>query len=107
VTLPAIFNVGWASVQISTMAVVNSITHSTARRDRLISLRNGFTFVANFVVLTMALVIFALITDQVLQFRILAILILAIGGVSSLFYIFVIREVRLTNEATRIQKEYN
>jgi Na+/melibiose symporter-like transporter len=82
------------------MAVVNSITHSTQRRDRLISLRNGFTYVANFVVLTMALIIFALSTDQVLQFRILAFLIIIIGVLSSLFYIITIREVPLTETAT-------
>jgi Na+/melibiose symporter-like transporter len=61
--LPAIFNIGWASVQISNMSFVNSITFSTQRRDRLISLRNGFTFVANLVVLTIALVLFATMKD--------------------------------------------
>jgi hypothetical protein len=64
---------GWASVQISNMAVVNSLSYSTQyfilissliiinrRRDRLISLRNGFTYVANFTVLTIALFYFAI-----------------------------------------------
>jgi Na+/melibiose symporter-like transporter len=27
--LPAIFNIGWASVQIANMAIVNSLTYST------------------------------------------------------------------------------
>ena len=30
---PALFNVGWASVQISNMSIVNSLTYSTQRRD--------------------------------------------------------------------------
>jgi len=29
ITLPAVFNVGWACVQISNMSVVNSLTFST------------------------------------------------------------------------------
>jgi Na+/melibiose symporter-like transporter len=66
--LPAIFNVGWASVQISNMAVVNSITYSTQRRDRLISLRNGFTYVANLAVLSVALILFAIMKDPIAQF---------------------------------------
>lgn len=63
VTLPALFNVGWACVQISNMSIVNSLTFSTQRRDRLISLRNGFTYTANFVVLSVALIIFATLKD--------------------------------------------
>ena len=62
--LPALFNVGWACVQISNMAIVNSITLSTCRRDKLISLRNGFTYVAYIAVLASALVIFAVVKDQ-------------------------------------------
>jgi Na+/melibiose symporter-like transporter len=64
IALPAVFNVGWAFVQISNMALVNSITYSTQRRDSLISLRNGFTYVANLSVLTIALALFALIKQQ-------------------------------------------
>jgi len=43
------------------MSVVNSLTFSTQRRDSLISLRNGFTYIANFTVLTIALILFATI----------------------------------------------
>lgn len=61
IILPVLFNIGWAFVQISTMAIVNSITASTQRKDRLISLRNGFTYVAYLSVLTVALALFALV----------------------------------------------
>jgi Na+/melibiose symporter-like transporter len=74
------------------MALVNSITYSTQKRDRLISLRNGFTYVANLTVLTLALSLFALMKDQILQFRILAIFIVSGGLISSLFYIFTMKE---------------
>jgi Na+/melibiose symporter-like transporter len=32
-TLPAIFNVGWASVQIAHMSIVNQLSYSQRRRD--------------------------------------------------------------------------
>jgi len=31
--LPAVFNIGWASVQIANMSLVNSLSYSTQRRD--------------------------------------------------------------------------
>ena len=104
--MPAVFNVGWAFVQISNMALVNSITFSTQRRDRLISLRNGFTFVANLTVLTIALCLFAIIKEQQLQFSILASIIVGGGSISSLTYIFTMREPYLTKEAKRLQKAF-
>lgn len=56
--MPGIFNIGWAAVQISNMAIVNEITHSDTRRDQLIGYRNGFTSFANFFVLACALILF-------------------------------------------------
>ncbi|CDW80446.1 UNKNOWN [Stylonychia lemnae] len=106
IILPAIFNVGWACVQISNMAVVNSITFSTQRRDRLISLRNGFTFVANFTVLTSALIIFVILSDPIWQFRVLCFLIVGLGAFSSSFYFITIKEPFLSAEAKRLQKEF-
>lgn len=106
VTLPALFNIGWASVQISNMAIVNSITYSVSRRDKLISLRNGFTFVANFVVLSMALVYFVVMSDPIWQFRALCFSILGLGCAHSLFYLFNLNEVRLTAWAKEYDKEY-
>jgi Na+/melibiose symporter-like transporter len=55
---PALFNVGWASVQIANMSIVNSLTYSTQRRDQLSNSRNTFTFIANITVLAIALVLF-------------------------------------------------
>ena len=106
IILPAVFNVGWAFVQISNMALVNSITFSTQRRDRLISLRNGFTFVANLSVLTIALILFAIIKEQQLQFTILACIIVGGGSVSSILYIFTLREPYLVKQAKQLQKVF-
>jgi len=74
------------------MAIVNSITHSTQRRDQLISLRNGFTFVANFTVLISALIIFVIIKDQIWQFRALGFVIAGLSITTSTFYLLAIRE---------------
>lgn len=41
ITLPAIFNIGWAAVQISTMSIIVSITYDQKQRDSLISYRNA------------------------------------------------------------------
>ena len=106
ILLPAIFNVGWAFVQISNMAFLNSITYSTQRRDRLISLRNGFTYVANLTVLSFALGLFALINDEILQFRVLSLIIVVIGSISSIIYIVTLKEPKLAKEAKRLQKEF-
>jgi Na+/melibiose symporter-like transporter len=102
ITLPAIFNVGWAFVQVSNMALVNSITYNTERRDTLISLRNGFTFVANLSVLTIALFLFEHMSDQVLQFRVLALIVVTGGTISSLFYIMSLNEPKLVRRAKQM-----
>lgn len=103
---PAIFNIGWASVQIANMSIVNSLTYSTQKRDTLVASRNTFTFIANISVLLIALCLFRIITDGVLQYRILAIIVCAIGLFTSIFYITTIKEPYLVGEAKRLQKEF-
>jgi len=102
------FNVGWASVQISTMSVVVSITQSQTRRDRLVSLRNGFTYVSSLAVLLLAALFFRIIDNQTLKFQTLSYVVTGLGICLSLFYIvFVgIQEVRLTNDAQYYDQLY-
>ncbi|CDW85081.1 UNKNOWN [Stylonychia lemnae] len=106
IALASTFNIGFACVQISNMAIVNSITFSSQRRDRLISLRNGFTYVANFTVLTSALIIFVLLRDQIWQFRVLGFTIAVFGTLTSIFYLISLREPFLVKEAKRLQKAF-
>jgi len=61
ILFPSLFNVGWASLQISHMSLVPSLSSSRIRRDKLNGLRNTFTYVANFVVLCMAFILFIVI----------------------------------------------
>lgn len=99
--LPALFNIGWASVQISTMSVVVSISQSQTRRDRLVSLRNGFTYISSLAVLIMAAIFFRVIDDPTEKFKALMYVVTGVGVMLSIFYIvFVgIQEVRLTDDA--------
>lgn len=94
--LPALFNIGWASVQISHMAIVNSLSLSNRRRDLLANNRNGFTFAANIVVLAFALAFFHFVDNSIDQFRYLCFLALGLGSLSSLFYMVTINEPRLS-----------
>ena len=68
--------------------------------------RNTFTFVANIFVLLTALLLFIVLDDSYKQFRILGIIIVIIGLVSSVFYIFTIKEPYLVKEAKKLQKEF-
>jgi len=94
-TLPALFNVGWASVQISHMAIVNVLSSSNRRRDRMVNNRNGFTYAANTSILTIALIVFAVMDDPINEFRVMTFTALGLGLCTSLFYICTIREVSL------------
>jgi Na+/melibiose symporter-like transporter len=74
ITLPGLFNVGWAAVQISHMAIVNDLSYSNRMRDRLVNNRNGFTYAANITVLTTALVLFNVVPEAKNQFRFLCLI---------------------------------
>ena len=57
-------------------------------------------------VLSVALIIFAVIKDQIMQFRVLGIIIVCIGCFSSFFYICELREAKLVIEAKQLNKEF-
>ena len=88
------------------MAIVNNMTESNRRRDRLSNSRNGFTAGANVIVLTIALVLFATMTDPIQEYRVLCIGALSIGACASMFYMFHIREVPLTEASDKYDKAY-
>ena len=90
------FNVGWAMVQISHMSLTNSLTPIKRRRDLMIGLRTGFTYVANVAVLLLAFIMFKTIDAPKTQFSLLAILCIGIGLCLNLLFIFSIKEARLS-----------
>ena len=104
--LPSIFNLGWSSVQLANMSLVNTITRSSRKRETLNSNRNGLTSVANMIILLSALFLFEFVDDQVMQFRILGFIAVGIGLGASLFYMIIIREVPLRNQASSYDKAY-
>ena len=106
VTFPSLFNVGWAACQVSHMSLVPSLTISRVRRDILNNLRNTFTFVANLWVLLFAFFLFAIVDDKHLKFQILAQGTLALGILTSLFFMWTIREKELTRACRKLAKEY-
>lgn len=106
ITLPALFNIGWAAVQIATMSVVVGLTFSNNRRDKLVSLRNGFTYISNLFTLVIAIIYIVNLDDSILIFRLLAGTLTVIGLFTSIFYIVFIPEVKLSELAIKYDKAY-
>ena len=104
--LPALFNVGWASVQISHMSIVNQLSGSNRRRDELANNRNGFTAAANITVLGFALIFFLTVSNNIDQYRYLCIMVLGFGLTLSSFYFFTIKEVRMERDAIILEAKY-
>ena len=99
ITLPALFNIGWAAVQISTMSIIVSITYDQKMRDSLISYRNAWTFGSNLFTLIVALILFEYESVAIWQFRILVLIITGLGLTWSIFYLYGVREVKLSTKA--------
>ena len=104
--LPSLFNIGWATVQISNMSLAISVSYSQKRRDRLVSLRNGFTYVSNVTVLLLAFLLFQFIKEPKQQFAVLSYIITAIGVTLSIVYLIGVREIPLSEEAKRLDDIY-
>jgi len=103
---PAIFNVGWASVQISHLAIVNQLSYSQRKRDKMVVNRNGLTYAANIFVLGLALILFAFIESQKTQFTILGLTCVALGALTTIFYIVNVREPYLSKIALEREDIY-
>jgi Na+/melibiose symporter-like transporter len=58
----------------------------------MIASRNTFTYVANIFVLVTALLLFIFVNNKLLQFRILAIIIVVIGIIATGYYTIIIKE---------------
>jgi hypothetical protein len=46
------------------MAIVNNLSASNQKRDRLVNNRNGFTYAANITILSFALLLFNVVDDK-------------------------------------------
>ena len=103
--MPSLFNVGWACVQISNLAIVPMISYSQRRRDEMVNGRNIFTYLANIMMLVISLILFIFVSS-VWSFRILAIMCTTIGGFATIWYIINIKEIPLSMKALELDKAY-
>jgi len=74
------------------MSLVPQITTSIYRRDRLNSLRNTFTYIANFSVLAVSTVLFATIKNSKTDFSVLSFIVIGTGFVACSFFIINTKE---------------
>lgn len=72
----------------------------------MVNNRNGFTYVANITVLSYSLLLFLLISNPVTDFTILCLTCICLGGCTTLFYSFTIKEKLLTSEAKNLEDLY-
>lgn len=74
-------------------------------QDKLNNLRNLFTFISNFTVLGIGLIIFSTMHDKDLEYRIISYLVVALGIVASLFFVVKINEPQLVGICAEKQGE--
>ena len=88
------------------MAIVNSLTYSMTKRDRMVTNRNALTYAANITVLSLSLVLFLLIPSSTTCFTVLWLICLGGGMITTLFYTSQINEKYLVREASRLEQIY-
>jgi len=88
------------------MAVVNSLTFSMTKRDRMVTNRNALTYAANITVLTLSLILFLVIPNSTTCFTVLCLICLSGGLITTIFYISQINEKFLVREAARLELIY-
>lgn len=94
-TSAGLFNFGWAAVQVAHMALLPQISLNKKNKDKMNEIRTGFTFLAQTIALCLSFFFFWLIRDKILQYEMLAISCLALGLVTSCFFLFLCREMVL------------
>ena len=65
-------------------------------QDKLNNLRNTFTFISNFFVLGMGVIIFKLMSDRIWEYRIISYVVAATGLAASIFFITNVKEIPLS-----------
>lgn len=65
-------------------------------KDKLNNLRNTFTFISNFVVLGMGVLIFKFMSDRLWEYRIISFVVAGLGLAASLFFLKNVKEIPLS-----------
>jgi Na+/melibiose symporter-like transporter len=89
---PSLFNIAWATVQVSHMSLLPSLTLNKKKKDQMTRLRNGFTFGAQFLFLCLSLACFYFIENGVLQYQILTAITTFLGIISTIVFLINCRE---------------
>ena len=101
----SLFNVGWAAVQVSHMAMVPELSRSEHTRVVLNSARYSESVVANVAVFAILAVWSALISDSEKQYQYVSFTTLAFGLICSLAFLLGIREKPARKRRRRPQSE--
>ena len=97
----SVFNIGWATVQVSHMALLPLITLSKKKKDKMTRIRTGFTFLAQTLTLLLSFVFFYLIKDKFLQYQLLAGTSIAIGLILSGIFMCLCKEHELVKNINK------
>jgi Na+/melibiose symporter-like transporter len=95
-TFPALFNIGWASVQVSHMALCPGLSLNKKNKELMVRIRTGFTFMAQTITLIISFVYFWLIKDKMLQYELLATTCIGLGIVTTCLFLIYCKEAQLT-----------
>ena len=101
IVFASLFNIGWASVQVSHMALVPSLSLNKKNKDLMIRIRTGFTFLAQTVALGISFLYFWLIKDKFFQYELLAVTCIIIGITTSVIFLFLCRESVLSKNISK------
>lgn len=101
ISLPSLFNIAWASVQVSHMALLPSISINRKNRDTMVRVRTAFTFTSQLLCLFFSLIIFYLIQDKYLQYSILSLCCVILGTITSIVFLIFCRETTLSKNISK------
>jgi Na+/melibiose symporter-like transporter len=102
--LTAIFNVGWAAVQVAHMSMAPEITDSEHERVRLYSARSASGIVASFLVLALAAVAFKIYGVSNNAFWLISVGVIIIGDFFTLVFLIGVPE-RRTDISRKMENE--
>jgi Na+/melibiose symporter-like transporter len=105
ITLPSLFNVAWASVQVSHMALLPSISINKKNRDTMVRVRTAFTFASQMLCLFFSFIIFYMVEDKFKQYSYLSISCVIIGTITSIVFLIFCREVTLSKNINKYYQE--
>jgi Na+/melibiose symporter-like transporter len=95
-TFPALFNIGWAAVQVSHMALCPALSLNKKNKELMVRVRTGFTFLAQTATLVISFLLFWLVPDKLFQYELLSGICLVLGIITTIFFLVYCKEHELT-----------